>query len=80
MIVALDSGDQVREETLLYHYPTLSPYLGRHVRGKVLRTLLRGQTIYKDGRIVARPAAQFLRPLSEEEGEWFPAHLHEEAA
>ena len=80
VIVALDSGDAVREEALLYHYPTLSPYLGRHVRGKVLRTLLRGQTIYKDGRIVARPAAQFLRPLSEEESEWFPAHPHEEAA
>ena len=78
VIVSLQSGDEVREESLLYRYPAHSPYLGRHVRGKVLRTFLRGQTIYKDGRISARPAAQFLRPS--EEAEPLPAHSHEEAA
>ena len=30
--------------------PAQSPYLGRHLRGRISRTLLRGQTIYKDGR------------------------------
>ena len=62
VIVSLNSGEEIRQDALLYRYPAHSPYLGRHVKGKVLRTLLRGQTIYKDGRIAARPAAQFLRP------------------
>ena len=79
VIVALDSGDTVHEDALLYRHPAHSPYLGRHVRGKVLRTLLRGQTIYKDGRIVARSAAQFLRPMQEDE-KLLPIHPHEEAA
>ena len=79
VIVSLDSGDKVRQESLLYRYPAHSPYLGRHVRGKVLRTLLRGQTIYKDGRICARPTAQFLRP-SETLDIPEPAQQQEEAA
>ncbi len=79
VIVSLNSGDEVRQESLLYQYPAHSPYIGRHVKGRVLRTLLRGQTIYKDGRISARPAAQFLRP-SENADESEPALQHEAAA
>ncbi len=79
VIVGLNSGDEIRQDALLYRYPAHSPYVGRHVKGKVLRTLLRGQTIYKDGRITARPAAQFLRPSEnpDEPGDTLP---HEEAA
>lgn len=32
-----------------------TPYLGRPVRGRVARTLLRGRTIVEDGRIVSEP-------------------------
>ena len=78
VIFSLNSGDEIRQESLLYRHPAHSPYIGRHVQGKVLRTLLRGQTIYKDGRISARPAAQFLRPV-ETTGEPDLAP-HEEAA
>ena len=79
VIVSLNTGDEVRQESLLYRYPGHSPYIGRHVLGKVLRTLLRGQTIYKDGRICARPSAQFLRP-SENAVEAESPVRHEEAA
>ncbi len=79
VIVSLNSGDEIRQDSLLYRHPAHSPYIGRHVRGKVLRTLLRGQTIYKDGRISARPSAQFLRP-AEIDGESDLPQPHEEAA
>ena len=55
VIVNLNATDEVKEESLLYRYPAHSPYIGRHLRGRVLRTIRRGETIYKEGRIVARP-------------------------
>ena len=62
VIVNLAESFEVKEETLFYRYPAHSPYLGRHLHGRVLRTILRGQTVYRDGRITARPAARLLRP------------------
>jgi allantoinase len=41
----------------------LSPFAGRPLRGRVVRTILRGTTIYADGRIVAdRPLGRLLTP------------------
>ena len=34
-----------------------SPFAGRSVRGKVVRTLVRGETVYADGEIVAEPGS-----------------------
>ena len=62
VIINIDAESEVNADGLFYQHPTHSPYLGRHLRGKISRTLLRGQTIYKDGRIVARPSARLLRP------------------
>ena len=62
VIVNIDAESEVNADALLYQQPTHSPYIGRHLRGKISRTILRGQTIYKDGRIVARPSARLLRP------------------
>jgi allantoinase len=62
VIVKLGEEDVVREEALFYRYPEHSPYIGRQLYGRVLRTILRGQTICKEGRIVAKPAARLLRP------------------
>lgn len=40
-----------------------SPYVGREFHGRVVRTLLRGATIFRDGRAVAaKPAGQLLTP------------------
>jgi allantoinase len=63
LILDLDEEHTVREETLLYQHPAHSPYLGRQLLGRIVRTLLRGETIYREGRIVAhKPNPNLLRP------------------
>ena len=47
----------------LYYRHQQSPFVGRTVRGRVARTLLRGRTIAIDGRPVGEPVGQFVRPL-----------------
>jgi len=37
-----------------------SPYIGRTLRGRIVRTLLRGTTIFLDGKIVATPRGRLL--------------------
>jgi allantoinase len=39
-----------------------SPYVGRHFRGRVLQTICRGETIYRDGRVTAVTSGRFVRP------------------
>lgn len=65
-IVDLDAGpartvDLVTAESLHYRHRQ-SPYVGRKLRGRVVRTILRGQTIYGDGKLAARPFGRFVRP------------------
>ena len=40
----------------------LSPFAGRPLRGRVVRTLVRGTTVFRDGRIVAEPLGRLLTP------------------
>ncbi len=40
----------------------LSPYVGRTFRGLVKRTIVRGQTVFVDGRIVSEPIGQLVKP------------------
>jgi allantoinase len=40
----------------------LSPFAGRALRGRVVRTLVRGTTVFHDGRIVAAPLGRLLTP------------------
>ena len=40
----------------------LSPFAGRPLTGRVVRTLVRGTTVYRDGRIVAEPLGRLLTP------------------
>jgi allantoinase len=39
-----------------------SPYVGRALTGRVIRTILRGKTIGRDGRVVGSPAGQLIKP------------------
>jgi allantoinase len=50
-----------RDELLDRH--RFSPYVGRRLRGQVVRTLLRGQTLYHDGKIVSKPLGHLIKPL-----------------
>jgi len=52
----------------LFYRHRHSPYIGRSLRGRVARTLLRGRTVFLDGRIVAEPAGHLLRPSNATRG------------
>jgi allantoinase len=39
-----------------------SPYVGRALQGRVVRTLLRGQTVFRDGAVVSPPIGRLLTP------------------
>lgn len=39
-----------------------SPYIGRTLHGRIARTLVRGTTVFLDGKIVAAPRGRLLRP------------------
>jgi allantoinase len=50
-------------DELEYRHP-YSPFVGRRVRGRVVRTLLRGRTVAIDGRSAGEPLGRFVRPLA----------------
>jgi allantoinase len=60
-LVDLGRTFELRREDLLDRHK-LSPYVGRTFRGVVRRTILRGQTIFMDGKVVRPPAGRFVRP------------------
>ena len=51
----------VRAEDLLYRHKH-SPYVGRALTGRVVRTILRGQTVFNDGKIVSPPMGRLVKP------------------
>jgi allantoinase len=62
-IVLLDpagSWTVAREDLLDRH--KLSPFAGRTLRGRVVRTILRGRTVAIDGRIAGEPAGRVVHP------------------
>ena len=52
----------VQEEALFYRHPE-TPYLGRRLRGRIVRTILRGRTVFNDCDIVAQPPGRLIRPV-----------------
>ena len=62
-IVNLDAADEIKQESLLYQHPGHSPYIGRTTHGRIVRTILRGETIYRDGKVIGKPGGgRLLRP------------------
>jgi allantoinase len=60
VLVELDGARTlVRDELLDRHRQ--SPYVGRTLRGRVVRTVLRGRTIAAEGRVLAAPSGRMLR-------------------
>lgn len=51
----------LREEDLLYRHKT-SPFVGRMFRGSVVRTLVRGKTVFREGKVVWEPVGRFIKP------------------
>jgi allantoinase len=60
-LVDLNKEDLLTAAALHYRHRQ-SPYLGRKLRCRVVRTILRGQTIYRDGKLPAQPIGKLLRP------------------
>jgi dihydroorotase-like cyclic amidohydrolase len=53
---AVLAGDELE-----YRHP-YSPFVGRRLRGRIERTLLRGRTVAIEGRPVGEPLGRFVRP------------------
>jgi allantoinase len=56
---ALEPGD-------LHYRHRLTPYIGRTMRGRIVRTLVRGTTVFLGGRVVSEPIGQLLKPAAPE--------------
>jgi allantoinase len=52
----------------LFYRHRLSPFVGQTLRARVVRTLVRGRTVFADGRIVAPPTGRLVTPDPEEDG------------
>jgi allantoinase len=61
-LVDLRQSFEVTAKDLLYRHQH-SPYCGRALTGKVVQTILRGQTIYKNGKITGEPIGKLVKPL-----------------
>jgi allantoinase len=61
-LVDLGREFEVRAEDLFYRHRQ-TPYLGRKLRGRVVRTLLRGRTVFENGRIVSKPFGRLIKPI-----------------
>ena len=60
-LVALDDAYVLEREKLLYRHRH-SPFVGRRLRGRVVRTILHGVTAYLDREIVSEPIGRLVRP------------------
>jgi allantoinase len=63
VLVDLEHSFTLQLEDLLYRHRH-SPYVGRSMRGRVARTILRGTTVFLDGKIVSEPIGRLLTPYS----------------
>lgn len=60
-LVNLNKEYTLMEEDLFYLHK-VSPYVNVKFNGQVVRTILRGTTIYKDGKIVSEPIGKLIVP------------------
>ena len=63
-LVDLDAISTLKREDLLYRHK-ISPYLGRVFNGKVVRTMVRGTTVFHEGKIVSPPVRKLITPAGQ---------------
>ena len=61
-LVDLQQRLEVNSADLFYRHQQ-SPYFGRTLTGKVVQTILRGQTVFKDGQFVSKPLGRLVKPI-----------------
>jgi N-acyl-D-aspartate/D-glutamate deacylase len=59
-LVDFNSDLPLRAEDLFYRHK-ISPFIGRPFRRSVVRTVMRGTTVVRDGRIVSEPVGRFIQ-------------------
>jgi allantoinase len=64
-LVDLSVQPVLRAQDLLYRHPH-SPFIGRRLGARVVRTLVRGRTVFADGRVVGPPGGRLVTPDREE--------------
>jgi allantoinase len=64
VLVDLQASNKLQSNDLFYRHKH-SPYVGMSLHGRIVRTLVRGQTIFHDGQMVSKSAGQFVRPSCE---------------
>ena len=64
-LVDLTASEELSAADLHYRHRH-SPFLGRRLSARVARTLVRGRTVFADGRIVGPPAGRLLVPTTTE--------------
>jgi allantoinase len=64
-LVDLAGTTEVTAESLHQRHKH-GPYLGRTLRGRIVRTIVRGTTVVADGRVVAPPHGRLVTPTSEQ--------------
>lgn len=60
-IVDVQASATLKQEDLLYRHPQ-SPYVGKTLRGRIVRAMVRGHTVYFQGKIVSQPLGRLLTP------------------
>ena len=60
-LVDLEKKFTVKAEDLFYRHKQ-SPYVGRALTGKVVQTILRGRTVFADGKIVSMEHGRLVKP------------------
>jgi allantoinase len=62
-LVDLRASAKLRAVDLYYRHKH-SPYVGRTLRGRVVRTLVRGHSVYHDGAFASQPIGRLVRPAT----------------
>ncbi len=60
-LIDLAQEATIQASDLLYRHQH-SPYVGRRVRGRVVRTVVRGITVYRDGTVISEPRGRLVVP------------------
>ena len=60
-LVDLDAAFTLRGEDLMYRHE-ISPYVGRRFRGRVVRTVVRGETVFNEEKVASGSVGKLIRP------------------
>jgi allantoinase len=55
-------GSFTLEANDLFYRHKMSPYAGTTFRGRIVRTVLRGVTVFREGKVVAEPMGRLVKP------------------